>query len=252
MKQRTKREEELIEIYLDTIEMSNMLGGARPVVTKHYYQDDFINDRQVVKPKVHVEPLDSVSMLQMCKEKGGMGKIALLNMASYKRAGGGVKRGATAQEECLYRCSNLGTLSEEGLYPLEDNSAIYTTDATFIKDFRYGEITPINCDVLTIAAYNQQKENLKYFANATIEDAFYDKIKFMFQLAGHYKVDTLLLGAFGCGVYDNDPEFIAGVFKKVIQDGNTFGVSTIIFPVINDRNSVGNNFSIFKRILNGI
>lgn len=244
--------EELIEVYQDTINKVNMLGGSNTEAIK-YYQDNLAHQFiDSPKPEVTVRSIDTVSMLEVVKHDYP-GRVCLLNMASYKKSGGGVKNGARAQEECLYRCSNLGVIPDEHYYPLEDNSAVYTTNAVFIKDFYYNDIIPIKSDVITIAAYNQKKDlGLKYHNNMSMEDAFYQKILFMFQLAGRHKVDILLLGAFGCGVFDNDPEFVAKVFRKVILDGNTFGVSQIIFPIINDHNSVGDNYNIFKEVLHGI
>jgi len=48
-------------------------------------------------------------------------------MASYKRPGG-VRNGARAQEECLFRCSNLIQVVPNSFYPLKENEALYTKD----------------------------------------------------------------------------------------------------------------------------
>lgn len=246
--------EDLVEVYLDTLEKGKEFIGS-PSALKYYYSDINLEDSNI-KPIVKVEPFDTVSMLE---KYGNRGKVCVLNMASYKRSGGGVERGARAQEESLYRCSTLGLIKKDDnelpitdLYPLEDNSAIYVKNSIFFKDFYYNVMDPILTDVITIAAYNHNKPNLKFYDDLSLEDATYQKILFMFQLAGLNKVDTLLLGAFGCGVFNNDPQMMADAFKRVINDGKTFGVSNIIFPVINDHNSSGDNYRIFRDTLHNL
>jgi uncharacterized protein (TIGR02452 family) len=61
----------------------------------------------------------------------------------------------------------------------------------------------------------------------------------------------LILGAWGCGVFKNDPEKIAQYFKdSIIGEGYGSLYKKIIFAVINDHNSVANNYEIFNTILN--
>jgi len=79
------------------------------------------------------------------------GRTCILNMASYKRPGGGVERGARSQEECLFRCSNLFHVISKDFYPLKEE-ALYTKDAVFIKDKNYNLMEPVTLDVITIAA----------------------------------------------------------------------------------------------------
>ena len=59
--------------------------------------------------------------------------------------------------------------------------------------------------------------------------------------------ETIVLGAWGCGVFKNNPETIATLFKEVIEEGTT--TKNVVFAVINDHNSFADNYSIFKKIL---
>jgi uncharacterized protein (TIGR02452 family) len=64
-------------------------------------------------------------------------------------------------------------------------------------------------------------------------------------------VKNLILGAWGCGVFNNDPITISTLFKQVlIDEGYATLYNKVIFAIINDHNSVGNNYSIFKDMLN--
>lgn len=233
-----KNNELNVKIYEDTLSKSRKYESGK--TCKHFFNGKFdIVDNK--KGEIKVLPLDSVT----AGEYFNVGKTCILNMASYKRPGGGVERGSNAQEECLFRCSNLGLSISPNFYPLKQDEALYTQDATFIKDFHYKDITPFVCDVLTIAAVNLNSTFLKQ--DDYIELTF-EKINFLFKIARNYKVDNLILGAWGCGVFKNDPEFMADSFKKVLEQYRS-GFENIVFAVINDHNSVANNYEIFKKHL---
>ena len=64
-----------------------------------------------------------------------------------------------------------------------------------------------------------------------------------------YKVDTLILSAFGCGAFKNDPEYIAKTFKNIIST-TPYSYKKIIFAIYDDANaSEKGNYKTFKRIL---
>ena len=73
---------------------------------------------------IYVKNLDCIQETLYLSKSG---KTLLLNMASYKRPGG-VRNGARAQEECLFRCSNLIQVVPNSFYPLKENEALYTKD----------------------------------------------------------------------------------------------------------------------------
>jgi uncharacterized protein (TIGR02452 family) len=204
------------------------------------------------KPNISVINSDSVSALV---EYSKTGKTCVLNMASYKRPGGGVYNGARAQEECLFRCSNLIHVVPNSFYPLQENEALYTKDAIFFKDKYYGYMDPVVCDVVTIAAINLN-ENAKYDPVQNIKDyrnVTKDKIRLMISLAAKNGVQNLILGAWGCGVFKNDPNLMSQYFSEVlIGEGYSVDFKNVVFAVINDHNSVGNNYDIFYKNLNNI
>ncbi len=182
-----------------------------------------------------------------------IGKTAILNMASYKRPGGGVANGAKAQEEALFRCSNLFKVIPESLYPLNVNEGLYTKDAIFFKDFHYSNIDPFKVDVITVAAINLNKENPKDVIN-NYDNITKNKMRLMFDLACKNGCQNIILGAWGCGVFDNNPVDIARMFEEVIMERKNSLSSiyadcfeNIIFAVINDHNSVGDNFDVFQK-----
>jgi len=176
------------------------------------------------------------------------GKTAVLNMANAKHKGGGVERGAMAQEECLFRCSNLFTIPDE-LYPLAVNELIYTKDASFVKDANYNPIEPVKVDVITIAAPNLNKEFKGNESSEYSDESYYNKIMIqkivsMLDIAALNGCDNIILGAWGCGAFKNDPNKVVELFNRALEyKRNMF--ENIVFAVINDNNSVGNNYEIF-------
>lgn len=228
----------LIEVYQDTLDYSKYLLNS--VTTKHDFSE-ILTNQSPSETNIQVVNSDSVSALtEWCK----LGKTAVLNMASYKRPGGGVINGARAQEECLFRCSNLGHVISTDFYPLQDNELLWTKDAVFFKDVNYAYMKDVNVDVITIAAINLN--GLGKFQITNYEELTKDKIRLMLSMAIKNNIDNIILGAWGCGVFGNEPDKMAKMFKDVLEEGYKF--NNVIFAIINDHNSVGNNYNEFKNI----
>ena len=239
----------LVDVFQDTLENSKNLTDS--TTSKHTF--DEINPPRLTmfKDIISVINTDSVSAVV---EYSKLGKTCVLNMASYKRPGGGVYNGARAQEECLFRCSNLIQVVPTSFYPLEVNEALYTKDAIFFKDKDYDYMEPVVCDVITIAAINLN-ENAKYDPVQNITDyrkITKDKIRLMISMASQNGVKNLIVGAWGCGVFNNDPTTMSQYFGEVlVGEGYSVDFDNIVFAIINDHNSVGNNFDIFNNKFNG-
>jgi len=239
----------LVNVFQDTLENSKNLTNS--ITSKHTFDEINSPKLTMFKPNISVINTDSVSAVV---EYSKYGKTCVLNMASYKRPGGGVYNGARAQEECLFRCSNLIHVVPNTFYPLEANELLYTKDAIFFKDKEYDYMDPITCDVVTIAAINLN-ENAKYDPVQNLTDyrnITKDKIRLMVSLAAQNGVKNLILGAWGCGVFNNDPTTMSQYFSEVlIGEGYSVDFDNIVFAIINDHNSVGNNFDIFNNQFNG-
>lgn len=253
--------EELIKQFEDTLQYSRKLN-LKSKTTKWTFNDinDDINDKIDTTPKktnnILVTNLDTISALEKYSK---LGKTCILNMASAKRPGGGVEKGSNAQEESLFRRSNLWDSIDKDFYPLKIDECLYTQDSIFFKDKNYNIINPIKADVITIAAFNINE--IKHFIGPKIlkfeeldkiiqyQKNTKDKIKLMLSIPHKFKTKNLILGAWGCGVYKNDPEKISQYFKEIlINQGFSKLYDNIIFA-IND-NDTKNNLEIFKKNLN--
>ena len=175
-------------------------------------------------------------------------KVAVLNFANPIEPGGGVLRGANAQEEYLCRSTNLYrslTSKNAEKYYSDNNSirsanqfnsmfigtdeVIYSPHVTVLKKADgygthkisgYKEIYEdqyYDIDVLTCAApffsgsgYIIPNGDLKYILMRRIRN--------IFEVAIENDVDILVLGAFGCGAFHNPPEVVADAFRECLLE----------------------------------
>ena len=155
----------------------------------------------------------------------GNGKTALLNFSSYKNPGGMFIKGSKAQEECLCHASylyNVLSQMENDFYNWNrqhKGRALYLNRGMYSPDilFQYKE-TLFHCDVITCAAPNksagQRYQNISDQENTEV---LRSRIAFVLDIAKENQVDTLILGAYGCGVFGQNPIEVATIFKKHLK-----------------------------------
>jgi uncharacterized protein (TIGR02452 family) len=191
--------------------------------------------------KITVINEDCIEVARLLAERKD-GKVCMLNMASYKHPGGGVKRGTMSQEEELARRSNLMHELSKFSYPLDIDELIYIEDVSFFKNKNYDVIPSFICDVISVPAINlngvPRPDNYEEIMVAKIEAIFDEAYK-----AG---CKHIVLSAFGCGVFKNDPAEVAKMFSQVIKSGSSKFFDTITFAIFDDKNSNGKNFETFK------
>ena len=240
-----KSKEELIAIWLDTEsrfgDYESKIESYRTKSKNIKFSSSDKKDTRYTNNNVCNISVQNQDCMVVANELSKLGRTCMLNMASYKHPGGGVTRGAMAQEEELARRSNMMLGLSLHDYPLSKNDVIYLNDVTFFKDDYYNLIEPFDCDIITIAAINLN--NLE--KPADYEELTLQKIKTMLTEPAINGCDNLVLSAFGCGVFKNDPVYIASIFKSVINDVS-YMYDNIVFAIINDKNSVANNYEIFK------
>lgn len=81
---------------------------------------------------------------------------------------------------------------------------------------------------------------LKY-ENFTAEEnlrALAERTKLVIDIASENNVKTLILGAFGCGVFKQDPTEVATLFKKVLR-GSSFEKVVFAIPRGANYNALG-------------
>jgi uncharacterized protein (TIGR02452 family) len=237
------RTDELISVFVDTVD--KIESGEYPKELEFNLLgliDVNGEDYTPYKRNNCVIRVDNRDCIEVANELSKLGQTCMLNMASPKTPGGGVRRGSMAQEEELARRSNLIYGLPEECYPLDVTEFLYTKDVTFFKDKYYQLIPDFKCDVITMAAFNLNNTVLPKEYQSITEL----KIRNMLWIPSEMGCENLVLSAFGCGVFKNDPYYISELFKKYLDSGFASLYKSITFAIINDRNSVGSNFEIFK------
>ena len=159
-------------------------------------------------------------------EAEGVDDLVLLNFASARNPGGGFINGAKAQEEDLTRCSGLyPCLVGQDLYysvNRKQESLLYTDHLIYSPDvpwFRTRSLSDpdrfFTASVVTAPAPNAGQV-LRRDANAgpAIEQTLRNRAGLVLALARSQGHRNLLLGAWGCGVFQNDPAIVADAFGQ--------------------------------------
>lgn len=177
---------------------------------------------------------------------------AILNLASKISPCGGYHKGTSAQEESLSQMSTLSQslyqfgspkykhIRESGLqlvpdvYPLDINfGGIYSPCVTFFRhniDYYYAlREETFDCPIVTVASLsNREKNEFTNDERCYFDDAGYltdegkiierNKIRTIFRIALENGHDSMVLGAFGCGVYHLHSDEVAALFKNVLNE----------------------------------
>lgn len=199
--------------------------------------------------EIIIDDLDSVSAVL----KYAKGNAAVLNFSSYKNAGGMFINGSKAQEECLCHESFLyNVLSRKQEFydwnSLHKNKALYLNRALYSPSILFMRNQDISyCDVITCAAPNKSAAQ-KYQSVSDEENSrvLRSRIKFVLDIAKEQNVSTLILGAYGCGVFGQDATEVASIFKEYLTTTHKC-FDKVIFAVPKGRDG---NYDKFYEVLN--
>lgn len=162
------------------------------------------------------------------------GPVAALNFSSARNPGGGYLNGAQAQEEALCRASALYTCvrSAREFYdhhrahrdPFYTDRVIHSPAVPVFRDDR-GRLLDEAYTVgfLTSAAPNagvvlrQAPERA-----ADLPSALARRAERVLETAVAHGYRRLVLGAWGCGVFQNDPAHVADAFRVPLDEGGRF------------------------------
>jgi uncharacterized protein (TIGR02452 family) len=179
--------------------------------------------------------------------------LGCLNFASAKRPGGGFLGGAQAQEESLARASALYpclqttpeyyTRNKGFGSALYQDTIVYSPLVPFFRDDNGSWFdAPVLASVITGAAPNVSalKEQRKYDPEdvAVVLDK---RSEFVLAIAAHHKIDRLVLGAWGAGVFGNDPAQIARIFARLLAGPFAGAFVEVVFAVLGTRETSMNH-----------
>jgi len=197
--------------------------------------------------------LAALELLESSKEASR--RIGALNFASARNPGGGFTTGAAAQEESLARSSALypcltryfreffipSRQAESGAYT---HDIIYSPGVAFFRDDA-GRLleNPYLADIVTAAApnvkcvrrgrpTNKQVEKMKKAEDEESEKVLRERIPRVLDVFARHGVTDLVLGAWGCGVFGNNPAVVAQIFAEVLQGQLRGQFGRVIFAVL--------------------
>jgi nicotinate (nicotinamide) nucleotide adenylyltransferase len=196
---------------------------------------------------------------------------AILNLASNYRPCGGYDDKKSSQEESLCHSSTLSqslyqygnpdargvkesglTNLVSGVYPLDINfGGIYSSNVCFFRNNKSKYYTikekPFDCSVITVASLSNRKtdkyinQEAIYFNNdgtltANGLEIEKNKIRTIYRIGLENNHDSLVLGAFGCGVFNLIPSEVAQLFLDVLnEDEFKNKYKKIVFAILESR-----------------
>lgn len=228
--------------------------------TKIYADKQSIGfDKLSKDAKVTVTKFKTIESASYYKRKFPDKQVCILNFASATNPGGGVLRGSTAQEESICRVTTLYPVlntqaNQKAFYQMHKNrhnaaytsTIIYTPGIAILKnDTSFSRLKQHQLiNVITCAAPNLKAINLTYDQLYAIH---VERAKRVLSVAAANRNDIIVLGAFGCGAFQNPPDIVASAYKDVIPDFKS-SFDEINFAVYCSPRDL-TNFNAFKKVL---
>lgn len=183
---------------------------------------------------IHIERQDSFEAAEeIYKRSVSNERIVVLNFANPKTPGGGVRRGAKAQEETLcLRSSLLKSLEStaaakyyvynRSLHSFGGSDAMILSDhVEVIRDQKYNYlensflVSVLSCAAPMVSPFSHRLEDT---TEEEMETLLYRRILSMLVVMISNGFKRVILGAWGCGAFCNDPMVIAKLFQKAFEE----------------------------------
>ena len=209
-----------------------------------------------------------VAAIEMTRDRQNAGDqskpVLVLNFANPVNIGGGVYKGARAQEEDLCRRSSL-LRSLETRHSLRyysynrklhthmgSDAMIFSPEVEIFRD-ECGELMneTVIVAVLTCAA-PMITYSMEGMSESEYRGMFYNRIVGMLKCAAYFGYEDLVLGAWGCGAFGNDAAIVSDLFYRALEELDWDGLKVdelyrcIVFAV-RSRGEESYNFLEFQR-----
>lgn len=212
-------------------------------------------DAQKKDLKISIVPGDTYDVAREIRMQRPDAKMAALNMASPVGPGGGVLRGAKAQEEALCMRSTLLPSLKTQWYRLPEDAVIWTDDVLVFGEFESnGNVKVLDedemwyLDIVTCAAV--KKPALKGGRNGEDEDyadpqdeaRMVSKVKYIMRACAKMGCSVVVLGAWGCGAYHNPVKKVAKIMRNCLVGGGqgseddwaAAGIEEVVFAIFDE------------------
>ena len=261
---------DLINVFKDTQEMiendQELKELTEETVKKSWmYREGFKAENRPVKNEEFNIEVTERSSFEEAALHVGEGRICVLNFANAYNPGGGVEHGSRAQEEDLCRVSNLYKAitrhyflenyykwNKKNVADLGTDHLIYSPGVTVFKNDDYtvkDRADWFRTDVITCAAPHLHPERTKPTPRGKLVEAFDSRIVNILEVAMENDADVLILGAFGCGAFNNPPALVSECFRYILLDkGYAKHFKRVIFAV-KKGGWINRNYDVFSKVL---
>lgn len=224
------------------------------------------------KTRVRVVNMDTIdAAVELASSRPSHKPVCVLNMANAIYAGGGFRTGALAQEEALCYRSSLSFTLKLRYYPIPDKAVIYSPTVLVIRDNLTRGHDMLDCRdprqlpvlaVVSAAAIFQPlinrvlahpgEENSEMYADPDDRLLMAEKMRVVLRTAIRNRHRQIVLGALGCGAFQNPPREVSQLWAIVLQEPEFSGGwwEDVIFAVLSDQQN--RNFWWFETTLDGL
>lgn len=170
--------------------------------------------------------------------------VGVLNFASARHPGGGFLEGSIAQEESLVRssalypsltsCPQYYDAHRSGPASYTDSMIVSPSCPVFVDDAGNFLEEPYSVTFITSAAPNAGVMGSSRDGRSglsSIRSILLGRAAKVLAAALHHGVDAMILGAWGCGVFRNDPYMVADVFKHLLASSFENKFVHVLFSV---------------------
>lgn len=236
------------------VESAELIVDPPPVEEDMSRRRSVLDDQSkaCILPEVRLEVADTLSATHRLSRKKG--NIAILNMASPLRPGGGVLNGATSQEESLCVATTLLPSLKEEWYRLPDVGGIFSPDVCVFRlpgngdeaERELGKTQRFHVGVVSAAMLRfpdvVEGDHGMLYTNEQDREMVGRKMRAVLRILKSKRVERVVLGAWGCGAYGNPVGEVAKAWKRVILgsqkkarvrggDECCYGLKEVVFAI---------------------
>ncbi|PSB54235.1 TIGR02452 family protein [Chamaesiphon polymorphus] len=203
------------------------------------------------QPTIEVTSETTQVAAQRLVRSEGCNDLVLLSFASARNPGGGFINGAKAQEEDLARCSGIYPclLTQPAYYDanrqgeslLYTDNVIYSPNVPWIRVRNRELIDDVFLASVITAPAPNAGQALRRDPNCgdEIEITLRRRAGIVLAIARDNGHLSLLLGAWGCGVFSNDPNLVADAFGQWLTDSRFVGCfDRVVFAIYTSKSNV--------------